>query len=525
MMRPWAAGRPPDRPSSDPTTRVLADLARAGHRVLDEPSMQVDFEIHHGVSRPGDLAAVLAGLPATETFADTLCSVAHGAAVVVGTRVGDARVPPGSERPPLEIEADVEGAVFRGSERPSLMFRHESAETVSGIVAIETEPRKTLLRHGLAILDTLRHVAETAVGTGDSVLLTLNSPAQLPPTNALHDVLGGPPPQPSRSSSAAIRFEMALDLPSADLRFQVADRLARYCAERGLGLWLGDTRPGYRSGNWFSVVPHDHSQARRSFPRAADRGAHTAAEGFVPVTLVGPARSGASHAVLAHLAGYAEVGVLGCAMSPLNELAFLHLQLAINGASRPRLAAVNRALPEIATSGGGPAEVLRTLVPLLLGGEPVVTPGIESTERLVGRAGDFRTAVGPALRLVDAHAVRRVPAWVSWRVRGGTGPRVPLVALQRAVDRMDLGDPDVGGDAGAAGIEYAVTRRGGPVTAGKAKIAVSKNLVDRRFAGPPSSTARLCAQLQDAWLDELVAAGHEARPGEIAVSPHESWLS
>ena len=40
-----------DTPSA--TVRELADLARAGYRVLHEPSMLVDFEIHHLVDRAG----------------------------------------------------------------------------------------------------------------------------------------------------------------------------------------------------------------------------------------------------------------------------------------------------------------------------------------------------------------------------------------------------------------------------------------------------------------------------------------
>lgn len=523
MTRPWPTGRPAEAPSGA-TTRALADLARAGHRVLDEPSMRVEFEIHHGLDRPGDLAATLAGLPDTAAFADTLCSVAHGACVIVGTRVGDDRISPGERRPRLELdETAASRTVFRGSERPNLTFRHESAEPLSGIIAIETEPRKILLRNGLAVLDALRHVAETAVGAGDAPLLTLHCPAQLPPTNALHDEVTGRG-EPARSSSMAIRFEMALDHPRADLRFQVADRLARYCESRGLGLWLGDTRPGYRAGNWFSVVAHDHSRARRLFPRAADRGAHTAAEGFVPVTLVGPARAGATHAILSFLAQYPEVGVLSCALTPLNELAFLHLQLAVNAASRPRLAAVTRALDGLRALTGGPEEILRALVPHLLGAEPTTEPGRELVERLVGRAGDYRTAVGPALRVDPDNVVRRLPLWVSWHARHGGGPRLPLVTLQRAIERLDLTDRDLTGAAAAGGISYAVARQLGSTAAGRAKIAVSKNLVERRFPGSPGGPARLCALLQDAWLDELRTAGHDARPGEVSVSAHESWL-
>ena len=86
----WPSGRPPERPPAA-TARALADLARAGHQVLDEPSMQVEFEIHHGVDRPGALADTMAALPDDRLFAETLSSASNGAGLVVGTRVGEYR--------------------------------------------------------------------------------------------------------------------------------------------------------------------------------------------------------------------------------------------------------------------------------------------------------------------------------------------------------------------------------------------------------------------------------------------------
>lgn len=514
----------------EPTARALADLARAGYRVLDEPSMQVEFEIHHGVDRPGDLADTLRRLPEHAQFAETLCTAAHGIGLIVGTRVGESRLagPSSGHRPSLlVVGAGDTRVVFRGSERPNLTFRHESAELIEGIVAIEDEPKKMLLRHGLAVLDTLRHIAETAVHAGDAPLLTLQCPAQLPPNNFREaNELGGRSAEPARSSSMAIRFAMALDRPSADLRLQIADRLARYCAARGLGLWLGDTRPGYRAGNWFLVVPHDRPLARRSYPRAADSGAGNAAEGCLPVTLVGPARPGSSHAILAFLAQFPEIGVLGCSMKPLNELSFLHLQLAVNGASRPRLAQINAALDGLRTEGGGPEDVLRRVVPQLLRDHGTVVPARDHVERLIGRAGDYRSAIGPALPVVADNVVRRVPVWVSWQLRHDGGPRLALAALQRALDRLDLNDLDAPVPrAVTPSTEYVVARQVGSSTSrGKGRIAVSKNLVARRYPGPPSSSLRLCAELQDAWADELEAVGHAGRPGELSVSAHESWL-
>lgn len=533
MTGTWPTGRPPDRPPAA-TARALADLARAGYQVLDEPSMQVEFEIHHGVDRPGGLADTVSRLPDDAVFAEALAAAANGAGVVVGTRVGDTRAPgPRHEHGPWlhVVEASDTRAVFLGSDRPNLTFRHESAELFEGIISIEDEPKKMLLRHGLAVLDTLRHIAETAEHADDAPLVTLECPAQLPPTQTYQDAgeVGGRPTEPARSSSIAIRFAMALDRPSADIRLQIADRLARHCADRGLGLWLGDTRPGYRAGNWFLVLRHERPLARQSYRRAADRhrGAGNAAEGCLPITLVGPARPGSNHAILSFLSQFPEVGVLGCSMTPLNELTFLHLQLAVNGASRPRLATINAALADLRAEGGGPEVVLRGVVPLLLRPDEPSVAGREHIERLIGRAGDYQTAVGPALQVVADNVMRRIPIWVSWQLPSrDAGLRLPLVALQRAVERLDLTDPDAPSiRAGTPSTEYLVCRQvGASALRGRGKLAVSKNLVERRFPGPPSGPARLCAELQDTWIAELAAAGHIGRPGELSVSAHESWL-
>ena len=109
-----------DTPSA--TVRELADLARAGYRVLHEPSMLVDFEIHHvvdraGVAWPGSSRATRpAALSPRRSSAG-----ANGVGVVVGTRIAEA---PGRAYRQADASVrlehrDDEHATFRGSERPN----------------------------------------------------------------------------------------------------------------------------------------------------------------------------------------------------------------------------------------------------------------------------------------------------------------------------------------------------------------------------------------------------------------------
>jgi len=522
------------------STRALADLARAGNRVLREPSMQVAFEIHHLADRPGQLADILARDPDGGGFAETLSSSANGVGLVIGTRVGDAHTQPRSpgqrlagQRLPgqrhgawAELERDESGcATFLGSERPSLSFQHESAQTLDGVISIEDEPKRMLTRHGLAVLDTLVHVAETALHAGEAPVLTLQCPAQLPPTNSFRDGVGGRVSEVARSSSMAIRFSVALERPSADVRLQIADRLARHCEDHGLGLWLSDTRPGYRTGNWFLVLPHDRSIARSAYRREDEpRRASNAAEGCLPVTFVGPARPGAMHAILSFLGQFHAVSVLACSMTVLDELTFLHLQLAVDGASRGRLASVNRQLADLRTRSGDPAGVLTTVLDLLLPDGPVEPPNEAQVERLLARAGDYQTVLGPALPVVPDTAVRRVPIWVGWQMRKSeAGLRAPLLALHQALALLGLADDGVDHRL-RPNIEYLICRQqGAALLRGKGKLAVARSLVEQRFPGDGQGTARLAAELREAWTARLRACGDD-RFGEISVSSREFLL-
>lgn len=523
-----------DTPSA--TVRELADLARAGYRVLHEPSMLVDFEIHHVVDRAGGLAGIVARDPAGRGFAETLSAGANGVGVVVGTRIAEA---PGRAYRQADASVrlehrDDEHATFRGSERPNLTFQHQSAQLIDGVIAIEDEPRRMLLRHGLVVLDTLRHIAETALYAADAPLLSVQCPAQLPPTNSFQESadVGGRRVDPARSASIAIRFRIALDRPRADVRLQIADRLARHCEERGLGFWLGDTRPGYRTGNWFLVHPHNRKLARATYRRDADqRRAGNAADGCLPVTFVGPARPGTTHAILSFLGQYPQIGVLACSMTPLDELAFLHVQLAVSGASRARLAAVNSEIAGLRATGDDLAEVLPRLVRALLpsgpDAPPVPPPTREHVQRLIGRAGDYQVVAGPALPVVPDSDVRRIPIWISWQMRRSEGGlRAPLLALHRAVDRLGLAPDEAAGHrSGALSIEYLVCRRlGVSVLRGRGKMAVAKSLVEGRSRDFRNCPAQLSADLEAAWRAELHAAGHDDLVSDLSVSPREFML-
>ncbi|MGE0295640.1 hypothetical protein [Pseudonocardia sp.] len=509
---------PDEEPRRSPATGRLADLARAGYLGLPRPSMRVEFEIHHVVDGPGRLLGILDG--AAGGLAETLSAGGNGVGVVVGTRL--AEHPAQGVWSPLHLQPGTTRQSFHGSARPNPTFQHATADRFEAVVCIEDEPRRVTLRHGFALRDLLHEVSEVSLRE-QAPLVSLQCPAQIPPHTSRR-VVGATTTRAvdsSRSSSLAMRFSMALARPRAAARLRIADRLAAFCRERGLGLWLADTRAGYHDGDWFIVSRHDRSTARARYDTRPGGRHGASAEGCLPVTLVGPARLGAVHAVAAFLARCPDAGVLACSMTPLDDLAFVHLQLAVHRASRGRLTGINRVLTE-GPSGGGPADVLPHILGDLLGCPPAdPVPGT-----VLADAEDYQVVVGPALPVVADTTTVRLPAWFSWTMRArpsGDGLRTIVGTFTEALASLGLG----GEDQAAPSIEYLVCRQVGPSRLkGKGKLGVPRALVDARFPASRATapTGRMCNALESAWRARLAAAPGGEDVLALSVSWRESWL-
>jgi hypothetical protein len=315
---------------------------------------------------------------------------------------------------------------------------------------------------------------------------------------------------------------MALPRPRASVRLRIAERLAAYCRARGLGLWLADTRAGYRDGDWFIVQRHDRSLARKTAARDS-RVPGNAAEGCLPVTLVGPARPGSIHAVAEFLAHHPAAGVLACSMTPLHDLAFVHLQLAVNGASRGRLTGLNRALAARPV-GTGPVEVLPRVLSELLRCPPEddVRPG-----DLLAAAEDYEVVVGPALPVVVDTATVRLPVWFAWTMRCGPSGDALGVLVRTFTEALAMIGLDPAAADPAPSIEYLVCRQVEPSRLkGKGKLGVPRTQIEGRFPATRATgaTGRLCNALESAWRARLAAVPGGTDVTTLSVSWRESWL-
>jgi hypothetical protein len=521
--------------------RALAELARSGSSILRHPSMRVAFEVHHVADRRGYLSDVLQGRypdgagaldTAPPPFVETLSGVGYGIGVVIGTRTLDAdfelNAQPGLAGPKgiRRLDLPGEGTLFYGTAAPNITFINETSSLFEGLISVEVDPVPVQYRHGRAIRAILEKVTEISEELAVAPILSVHSPAQLPTDGEVADDILARHTTWERSSALALRFSIPLDRTSASLRLRIADAFATYCRDHGLGLWLADIRPGYRTGNWFAICHHDERRARQSFDAALDRAGASDVYACLPVTFVGPARAGAARAIMGLLSAFPQVGVVACSGAIIDDITFINLQLTVNGVPPSDLARLNEKLDNLTSLDDGPATLIPRCVRLLLGDghdDREWTATRPSVDAII----DYQVAVGPAMPLRPMDPDRRA-LWVSWEVDGREVElRLPFLALYSAFEHLGLLSADGredGRPVTGPNVEYLICRHlGNSVLRGKGKISLSPKTAYRYFTGsdPQKALSALSFQIESAWRDRLDTA---RRARELTVSWREYWL-
>lgn len=512
---------------------ALAELARSGSAVLSRPFNQVNFLVLHVVDYPGHLLEVLK----RQVLNETLTSSAYGVGLVIGTQLGKVESQMltrhrGSSSP-LEVlteDMDNQGSRFHGSARPNPSFIYPPGRSLEGLLTLETNQVRPTLRHALAIKEVMREVAALSASADvDSPLLSLQTPVQLPP-----HAQGG---QVSRSrsewgwaSSIGVRFAIALTENNSRTRTRIADRLALFAATRGYAFDLGDLRMGYRSGNWFPIVPYDAKAARQHVHSLPVPHGVRGLAGCVPITLVGPARSGSTNAILDALDRAPDVGVLACTISALDDLAFVHLLL-----TGPQTAAIvngsfNPALQDLQVdSRRDLAETLAKVLSQLSTGRTDSLSPVRLVRPLVDMAADYQPLVGPVVNVDAAFGLERRPIWVSWHADGADADMPTVVeALTDALTQSGL-EPVVTRSRSAPNFEYLICRRiGVSFTRGKGKLSVPDDAVRAMRKGSVLGSdlewdqSRLCVRIEDAWRGILFDRGLSGLV-DVGVAWREYW--
>ncbi|GLY65645.1 hypothetical protein [Amycolatopsis taiwanensis] len=513
-----------------PSIRTLADLARAGFEIARQPVTKVDFEVHHVRDRPGYLRDLAGGGEETMAFLETLCSSAAGVGVAIGARTrkraddAEAVGPHDGQQRAEPPQPGADGWIFGQTAWPNPTFIYESAETFEGLVAIDPAAREVGEWHGLAVRDVVKEIAEAAVAVAGAPLVSVQCPAQLPTIvkTRNHD-LSTRKETPSPPRSLAVRFAIALRDVSATMRFELGDRIRELCEKQGFGLWIADTRPGHRPGNWFEVCPADDA---RSPLYNGDLRPRQRVGTCLPITCAGPARAGSTLAIVSFLQRYPRVGVIGCAETSLSDVAFIHLLLSVPGVGTERL---NRILGKLLHEQGAPARPRRLLQELFsrLGLRPEEA-GPQAQPGASDPAGDYQTFAGPAFAPRPGAGPESLAVWVSWEVaRRDDGLAAPLRCLYQALGDVVPEVPDSPGVplSEVAGVDYLICRATEQsVVRGKAKLAVPKAVL-RRFSGPGAEApaAKLCAALEDAWRARVEKSGVDG-VSEVTVAWREFWL-
>ena len=517
-----------------PSTRDIADLARAGFELARQASMAVDFEVHHLTDRPVDLRALVPGRSANgharTGFLETVTYSANGTGVVIGTRTrgrDDVGTPGRHEARGATAVPEVspDRWVFRQSASPNPTFIYESAQTYEGLIAVDPDATETCQWHGAALRDLASDICALAANVAHAPLLTLQSPAQLPGATRTrdHDLRTRKETPPIAPSSVAVRFSVALHEASAELFFVLSDRIRVLCEENGYGLWLADSRPGHRGGNWFEVCKPDRpGRHHRDVPQGDDQ-----IDICLPVTCVGPARVGSTYAIISSLRRYARVGLVSCADCTLDDLALIHLQLTVRGVPVDRLNKIITNMTKNAAISHRPRDVLAELF-LRLG----VSAASERDrpDELSARAGDYQTFLGPAVPYRPRAATARLPVWISWQItKKEDGLATPLSCLYQALDGLvpttaPRGHPVVPLSA-LTDVEYLICRSvDRSVLRGKGKLSVPVDVLTRfDGAGGEAPASTFCVLLEEAWRARMDAA-EVTGVGELTVAWREYWL-
>lgn len=528
----------------DPSTRDIADLARAGFEIARRTLTTVDFEVHHLTNRPVDLGALVPGWPAPDTtgstepaagasptFVETLTSSANGVGAVIGTRTRSLQEKIAATNEQGQAHAATPEIspgcwVFRQTASPNPTFIYESAQVYEGLIVVD--PEETVMRHwhAAALRDLISDICQVAANDAHAPLLTLQTPAQLPPATRTrdHDLRTRKEILPFVPSAIAVRFSIALQNASAELFFRLSDRIRILCEENGYGLWLADSRPGHRAGNWFGICkPDEPGRHYRATLRAGNQ-----ITTCLPITCVGPARVGSTYAIVSFLRRYARVGLVSCVDCTLDDLALIHFQLALQGVSVDRLNKIVANMLKATTVVSRPRDVLADLFSRL---SVAAGPARDGGDDLAARASDYQIFMGPAFGYQPPAATDRLPVWIAWQItKKDNGLAGPLGCLYQALDHVV---PNTAADgrprvplSAVTHIEYLVcheTERS--VLRGKGKLSVPADVLPQ-FEGAdteaPAST--FCLLVEEAWKMQTDLAGITG-VDELTVAWREHWLS
>jgi len=299
-----------------------------------------------------------------------------------------------------------------------------------------------------------------------------------------------------------LRMSLALvgDQTTARLRF--LEQLGRKAKDWGVGLHIGDRRPGKIRGEWITVRSFDAERFRQYMEEELSEVVDDVVARGVPVTVVGPARVGSSLAIFQTLAAHG-VGIVGLSVTAMQEMAFINFIAVQREDSPPDRAGTYRLQTGLATiirsCGHGSVDLLSAAD--------------------VAAATDYQVLVGAsqpiAVDVVDRHRAR--PLWMAWDVPFGEvdlddvlGLLTDSLTKQSVTHVLDYGRARLAGDGRVRG---------------RAKVSVKLTEPQFRAPGPREVLRQLCTVVED-YIRVGVAnrAGLSESDVRVRVMWRERWL-
>jgi hypothetical protein len=493
---------------------VLSGIARTGSRFSRDPRGEVAFDIYHAVDRPRFLLELLQGSVADQrTYRQTLSSSAHGAGLVVITRRDSGvsvRLPdPGIMGNQGEVSGTDGGLRYTGRATPDPSFLYDAAGSFDGVISIDRETVGPMLYHAASLGDASRFVAGLARRRGAPLVL-LHSPVQW----VRHVSYARSKEQPeeywARSQANAVRFSIALKHSDARVRLALLEEISTYSATRGFGFAVGDYRPSFPPGSWFTIVPSNlgvfREHLRQRYPLAARRPfSHV-----LPLTIFGAARVGSTEAALHVVASHRDCHPIAVAVASLDDLAFIHLLVAIpDTLDAWHEEDIARRLPLT----GRAEEVLNAALGAA-GFERLRVPSPDYVSRLL----DYQAMAGPLVRAsstTDLDATSR-PIWISFESDAECGLLPPLLSLDVAQTAL-FGQLVPGADACTDGravapavsnIDYLLCRdMGSGILRARGKLSVPEEIWSVVLGGEAVGAAgrMLATALENGWIAQARA--------------------
>lgn len=495
------------------TPSELSELALSGITLPGQVQSRVGFSVRHVKDGSGVLADLLTS-PGGADIDELVASAAYGSGYVLSLRRGDVRSVHGRDR---AVVADIQvserdGVEFVGGGNPNPSFLYEGTEAIDLLVVLDPERVSVTRVDGLLLADVLRAVSDIIVRQR-APILSLISPVQLPRvSNSSNDENDPRRERWRRPSGFGIRFSVGLRRSAGGRRLELLDDLRRYCAERGLGLWLGDRRPGFRSGNWFRILPHSRPEFRE-FAEGFQTANHAAIGLLLPVTAIGPARVGTTRAIVTALAT-AGVPIVGVTATALQDTAFIHLQVALPVGG-----------PEIASARDetrvrGIVDVLAYVQRLAGRGSPAA--------RELGATGsvvpDYIGLVGGAVAPRFSSSKSERVLWAAWEVpAAASAGSSSTVALLESLDDALAGSGMVPG--APPSVEYLTVRRSARDRLRcRCKLSVDSHRIYGVSEGDHRRAVQEFCQDAEQRLRERLLAADPSGTSDASVGWRESWL-